>query len=381
MVESFGVKAAGMLAALVAGAAAGVMAERRIVGDQIRSDPDLRSKLGSLRGDIGRVVLTDGAELHVEVDTPEGWREGIDPTIVFSHGYALNLDTWHFQREALRPYARLVFWDQRAHGRSGAGPAGSHTIDQLGHDLRKVVLEYAPEGPLMLVGHSMGGMTVMSLAASYPQIFAERVIGVALIGTSSGGLAEVPLGLPGPVAKVAHRLAPVLAPEMIRRKDLIDASRERASDLSLILTKRYSFGSEVPPEVAQFAFDMINETPIEVVGEFLPTFDRHDKRTALEALHGLEVLVMVGRDDKMTPPDHSFEIIRRVPHGELVVLAETGHMLMLERPDEVNAELIALFERAVRTLGTDGIIGPLDRDGRPQPAESSSSPADERSRG
>lgn len=176
------------------------------------------------------------------------------------------------------------------------------------------------------------------------------MIGVALIGTSSGGLAEVPLGLPAPVAKVAHRLAPLVAPTMIRRKDLIDASRERASDLSLILTKRYSFGSEVPAEVAQFTFDMINETPIEVVGEFLPTFDRHDKRTALEALHGIEVLVMVGRDDKMTPPDHSFEIIRRVPHGELVVLADTGHMLMLERPNEVSAELIGLFERSVRSI-------------------------------
>ncbi len=357
MAESFGLKAAGVIAALVAGAAAGVMAERRIVGDQIRSDADERAKLGSLRGEPGRVVLPDGAELHVEVDTPDGWREGVDPTIVFSHGYALNHDTWHFQREAMRPLARLVFWDQRAHGRSAAGPAGSHTIDQLGHDLRRVIAEFAPEGPLMLVGHSMGGMTVMSLAASYPQLFAQRVIGVALIGTSSGGLAEVPLGLPAPVAKVAHRLAPVVAPTMIRRKDLIDASRERASDLSLILTKRYSFGSEVPPEVAQFTFDMINETPIEVVGEFLPTFDRHDKRTALEALHGIEVLVMVGRDDKMTPPDHSFEIIRRVPHGELVVLAETGHMLMLERPAEVNAELIALFERSLRSIDPDAPRG------------------------
>lgn len=332
------------------GAAVGALAERRIVGDRVQADTPLMQELGALRGDTTEALTTDNTKLHIEIDTPPDFDPRITPTVVFSHGYALNLDNWHFQRKALRPFARLVFWDQRAHGRSQRGPSGSHHIDQLGHDLHSVIDTVAPEGPLVLVGHSMGGMTVMSYAAHHTEQFTERVIGTALLATSSGSIAEAQLGLPAPVAKVAHRLAPIVAPTLIRQSALIEASRQRVSDLSRILTQRYSFGSEVPPEVAQFTFDMINQTPVDVVGEFLPTFDSHDKREALTALLGREVLVMVGRSDKMTPPDHSFEIVRRVPHAELVVLSSTGHMLMLERPVEINRELLALLDRSRRAI-------------------------------
>jgi pimeloyl-ACP methyl ester carboxylesterase len=353
MAQSLGAKAVGAAAALAVGVVAGVVAERRLIGRKLTADPWLRGQLGSLRGDEVVVDTPDGVELHVEVDTPPGFDPQVHPTVVFSHGYSLNHNTWHFQRAAMRPLTRLVFWDQRAHGRSTRGPAGSHNIDRLGRDLYAVIAAVAPEGPLMLVGHSMGGMTVMSLAADHPELMAERVVAVALLGTSSGGLAEAQFGLPKPVARAAHRMTPFVAPALVTRGALIEASRERASDLAKIVLQRYSFGSDVPAEVAEFSVDMINATPLDVVGEFLPTFDQHDKRDALASLHGLEVLVMVGKQDKMTPLDHSFEIVRRVPHAELIVLNETGHMLMLERPDEVNRELIALYERGARAFGHD----------------------------
>ncbi len=355
-----GARAAGLVGALLVGAVVGAVAERKVVGDRLKSDRRARAELGSLRGVRVPVRATDGTDLHVEVDTPPGFDPLRDPTMVFSHGYALNQDTWHFQREVLRPKARLVFWDQRAHGRSGRGAKGSHHIDQLGYDLRDVILATAPEGPLVLVGHSMGGMTIMSLAAAYPEVFAERVAAVALLGTSSGGLSDVLLGLPVPIARLAHRLVPFVSPQLINRRDLIEASRERASDLSQLLTSRYSFGSRVSPEVAEFTYDMINETPIDVVGEFLPTFDKHDKRAALNAMADLDVLVMVGREDKMTPVDHSYEIIRRVPHAELVILSETGHMLMVERPVEVNRELLELLSRARVSLGLPAELPAVD---------------------
>lgn len=350
MAESPGYAAVGTLAALAAGALAGVLAEERLVGDRVRADSPLMQELGTLHGETAETRSIDDTRLHIEIDTPPNFDPETMPTIIFCHGYALNLDTWHFQRKALRPFTRLVFWDQRAHGRSDRGPSGTHTIDQLGHDLCAVINAAAPTGPLILVGHSMGGMTVMSLAAAHQKDFMERVVGVALLATSPGSINEVPLGLPAPLAKLAHKLAPLLAPTLVKQSGLIEASRQRVSDLSMILTKRYSFASPVPPEVAQFTFDMINQTPVDVVGEFLPTFDAHDKLEALAALQGREVLIMVGREDLMTPPNHSFEIVRRVPHAELVVLSATGHMLMLERPSEVNRELIALYERALRAV-------------------------------
>ena len=62
------------------------------------------------------------------------------------------------------------------------------TIDQLGRDLRRVLDETVPEGPVVLVGHSMGGMSVISFAQQFPDLIGTKVIGVGLIATTAGGL-------------------------------------------------------------------------------------------------------------------------------------------------------------------------------------------------
>ena len=192
------------LAAAGVGAAIGLAAERATVR---RRPPDREGAdgYGTLRGLARTVTASDGTLLHVEVDEAD---EGDDagparrgrrrpaPTLVFSHGYCLSQDSWHYQRQALRGRFRMVFWDQRGHGRSGIGPPGSATIDQLGDDLHTVLEAVAPTGPLVLIGHSMGGMTVMSLAEKHPRLFAERVLGVGLVSTSAGGLDQITLGLP-----------------------------------------------------------------------------------------------------------------------------------------------------------------------------------------
>ena len=108
------------------------------------------------------------------------------PTLVFCHGYALHQDTWHYQRAEFTASHRCVFWDQRGHGRSERGATASHTIDQIGRDLYTVLAAVCPDGDVILVGHSMGGMSIMALAAEHPELFGgpeagehARVRGVA----------------------------------------------------------------------------------------------------------------------------------------------------------------------------------------------------------
>src|SRR5690606_31084170 len=84
-----------------------------------------------------------------------------------------------------RPQARLVFYDQRSHGRSSRAAPGHATIDDLATDLAAVIGTAAPTGPLVLVGHSMGGMALLALAGRDPDLFADRVHGVALLSTSA----------------------------------------------------------------------------------------------------------------------------------------------------------------------------------------------------
>jgi pimeloyl-ACP methyl ester carboxylesterase len=341
------------VAATAAGAALGLAAERFAVSRRLRppgtdeATDDGRGgpPLGALRGEA-RIVLSGEVPLHVEVDEPDPPHHKGDLTIVMSHGYALTLDAWHYQRLHLRGRFRLVLWDQRGHGRSGTGPEGSSTIDQVGDDLAAVIESTAPKGPLLLLGHSMGGMTVMSLAAQHPEWFAERVVGVGLFSTSAGGETGVDLAFGGIVGRLGLRIAPTAARALTGHPRLVARGRAIGSDLEGLLVKRYSFASPVPPQLVQFAARMIGHTRFEVISDFLPTFGSHDKREALAAMSANEVLVMVGDEDVLTPPDASEQIVHRLPAAEHVVVRHSGHLLPLEHPDVTNEHLDELITRA-----------------------------------
>ena len=92
-----------------------------------------------------------------------------------------------------------------------------------------------------------------------------------------------------------------------------------------------------------------------MVAEFLPTLESHDKRAALAAVSRVDTLVLVGDDDRLTPAAHSDEIVRHVPHAELVVIPDSGHMVMLERYPEVNQHLRELVARVRTNLAADTV--------------------------
>ena len=344
-------------AAAAVGAAVGVAAERGIMRRARNNDPDRDEPFGKLSGRVVPVLTDDGIPLHVEVDDPsEGSladRLGDGLTIIFSHGYALESGSWHYQRRDLGELGRLVFWDQRSHGRSGRGNPDNSTIDQLGRDLARVVEATAPTGPIILVGHSMGGMTVMSYASHHPEVLGNRVIGVGLIATSSGGLRDAPMGLPAPVAKALHTILPSLGENLAKQKGLVERGRRLGNDVVYAMTKLYSFCSDVSPSLADYVHEMLSNTPIDVVAEFLPTLESHDKRIALEAIGQVETLVLVGADDRLIPAQHSDEIVRHVGTTELVVIPDSGHMVMLEKYPEVNQHLRDLVRRVRQDIARE----------------------------
>lgn len=338
-----GVAAAGI------GAALGLAAQRWTAGRVSHTGEG--EAYGSLRGDVHPVVASDGTPIYVEVDEADNPGSPA-PTLVFGHGFCLNQDIWHYQRQWLRGRYRMVFWDQRGHGRSGTGPREHYTVDQCGADLLAVLESVAPTGPLVLVGHSMGGMTVMSLADAHPELVRERVVGVGLVATTSGGLAEVHWGLADRVGRVAHKIAPVALAGLARTPRLVDGTRRIGSDLEELLVRHYSYASPVPESLVRFTADVIAATPLDVIAGFLPGFDLHDKNEALEVLDGVESLVLSGEADLLTPPEHSEAIVRRLPGVEYVLVPKAGHLLMLEHPDDVNLHLGDLVDRAERALAS-----------------------------
>jgi len=338
------------LAAAGAAAAVGVVAERATRGGQLETGTLPSSAYDYPAGREAVVIADDGVPLHVEVDEPEQAAAG-RPTIVFSHGYCLNLRSWVLQRRALaRAGYRLVLWDQRSHGRSGHSGAEHCTIDQLGRDLRRVIAEHAPDGPLILVGHSMGGMTTMSLAGQFPELVTERVVAVGLVATSAGGSAMVSLGFGPMIGGLIGRVGPGLLSRLGRFQHRLDAVRKVGRGVEDVLVARYSFDSPMSPEAVRFVGDLIFQTPFSVMGDFLPALDSLDERAALSHFKGIDCLVLNGLGDLLTPPEHSAEIVRLIPGAEHVVIKDAGHVVMLEHPEVVNEQLLDLALRGQRAV-------------------------------
>ncbi|UYM03830.1 alpha/beta fold hydrolase [Solicola gregarius] len=344
----------GISAALVGVAAAGVAAElvgRRRQSRRLEAGEEI--PFGSLHSEPQPVVASDGVRLHVEVDepdvpvdpaVPDGSRlrgsqaHSLPLTVVFAHGWVLDLDSWHFQRAALRGRVRMVFYDQRSHGRSQRSTRKGSNFDQLGRDLRDIIEATTPDGPVILVGHSMGGMTIMSLAEQFPDLVRERVAGVLLCGTSAGGL--LPPGTP------LRRAQPVVENLAVAITPMLAVGRRLGSNRS---SRRFTVGPDAPVEYAEMTAQMLRRTHTHVLLDFLPNFGRLDAYEALAALPGEATVVVSGTHDQITPHKHSQRIVDRLPGARLVVADRAGHMVQLERHELVTAVLEDLIEQAVET--------------------------------
>jgi pimeloyl-ACP methyl ester carboxylesterase len=339
------------LTALAAGAAGvalagGLAAERRVVG-RARSQPDpfVDEPFGLLHTPGIDVTASDGVTVHVEID---GDRDA-PLTIVFAHGFTLSMDSFHFQRRELGDIARLVFYDQRSHGTSGRSAPANCTVDQLGRDLYAVLQAVASSGPVVLVGHSMGGMTILALADQHPELFGDRIVGVALLATSTGDLAKSILGLPGWAARVVDPAVPQIARVVRSRASLLENNRNLGTDFTFIATRYLSYGSDVPPSLVVFMEQMLNATSVEVMSEFFDTFLSHDKLKAVDVLRDIPVLVSCGEHDRLTPLSHSKVIAAALPDAELQAIAGAGHMALIDRYPAVNRALRRLVARATET--------------------------------
>ncbi|MQY23997.1 alpha/beta fold hydrolase [Nocardia macrotermitis] len=302
------------------------------------ADPDGRN---------ATVSADDGTPLAVRVFGPDD----ASLTVVFVHGHCLRADSWSFLREHLLPHwnssTRMVFYDHRGHGDSGAADPATYTIDQLGHDLDAVLRAVAPTGPVVLVGHSMGAMVVLAYARLHPAAIGTRVTGIALLASTAGGVTSVGL------ARVLHRRAVSSFRTAVRRAPrIMQASKQFGSRILEPIMREASCGARaVSPRMVAVATAMLNDTPLLTMASFLDSLIRFDETATLALLADLPALVLAGSADVMIPFAHSVVLASQLSAAELVRLDGAGHSVILERTEEVAIALLALVDRARDAIG------------------------------
>lgn len=292
------------------------------------------------------VPASDGLVLHAEINEPEGWTPDTGPTVVLVHGFVLNLSSWVHQRRALVDAGyRVVCYDQRNHGISEVGDLAHCTIDQLGKDLRAILDATTPEGQIVLVGHSMGGMTIMSFAGRYPELTRDRLAGAALIATSAGGDSLVQLGLGATFDRIIAKLGPGFLGGLGKREGVWGSLRAAGRAVENHFVQKYAFGTEMPREMLRAVATMVFGTRLDTIGAFLPQLDELDVRETLPGLVETPVLIVAGSKDVLTPPAHSEALAQALPAAEHIVVPGVGHLLQLERPGPVTEAVFGLLER------------------------------------
>jgi non-heme chloroperoxidase len=314
---------AGVVAGAAAGLAGAAYAIERAVVAGVRRGPD---------PDAGRALVPPFDEA-VRYPSHDGGSvftigRGKGPPIVFSHGVTLSTRVWVKQFELLPEQGfRCIGFDHRGHGDSECGESG-HSIANLAEDVR-TVLERLDLRDAILVGHSMGGIALQAFASQYPEVAAKRVRGMVLMSS----LAKTYLSGASWLRKTFERLTGggPSADELMTQQNLG------------FFLARVGFGRD--PQASH----------VELVREMIAACPKAASKEAVTALVGLDMteelpeirvptLVLSGSADVIAPPAQSRRIAELIPNARLEVFKGAGHMLMLERTDEVDT-LISEFAR------------------------------------
>ncbi|MBH0777523.1 alpha/beta fold hydrolase [Nocardia bovistercoris] len=336
----------GLATAGVVGALAGAHALRRL-GSQVlwpaHRDEYRDEDFTLLERDRAGAVLTEDG---VRLSTRECGPPDAPVTAIFVHGFCNSMESFHFQRRDLEKRwgerVRMVFFDLRGHGRSGTPSTQSCTVAQLGRDVAAVIESAAPTGPVLVIGHSLGGMAVLAAAAHAPELFAARVIGVGLLSTAAAEVtaAGVTQLLRNPAID-GFRLAVHTAPA------LVQAGRSSVRQVIAPILHVSSFHGPVSPTLSRFATLMIDRTPVETIVKFLKAIELHDESAALPILAELPVLVLGAGHDLVIPFRNSRALHRALPGSFLVRIDDAAHMPHMQYPEVVAEALDQLLVRAL----------------------------------
>jgi pimeloyl-ACP methyl ester carboxylesterase len=290
-----------------------------------------------LDGTHSAVHSADGTQLHVVTATPTTTPRA---AVVLVHGWAMASGFWHHQATDLAAEHVVVGYDQRGHGRSGRPGSSGATLQALGADLAAVLAQVPADLPVVLVGHSMGAMSVIAWASEHSD---QRVVGAVLCNTGVHGLVEASATTFGraeiriqPVLRtILTSRAPVAAlPPATMHAAVAWAAHGPAADRRAVATTTAMLQATRPGVRAAF-------------GRRLHDLDLREAAATLD----VPTRVVAGSHDRMTPVVLANALVDLLPRASLDVVGRAGHQAPLERPDEIGRILRAHVDDVVGGRG------------------------------
>lgn len=317
---------AGAIASVGAAALGTAIAARTITKRDVKhQDPFQDTPYGTLAGAEARTILGhDGTKLHT-VAAGTG-----SPTLVLTHGFSLHAGTWYHQFDELTDEHRLVAWDMRGHGLSE--PADDYRLEAFARDLAIVLDRATGDEPVVLVGHSMGGMVMAQLLVLQPELISSgKVRGIVLSDTGLGDILGGLLRFGSPAVRAAIRPFVKFGYDRIATNSLrLDRLRGRGTDLHYAWARLMGFGPQPSHRHVTFVREMLDQVETEVWVNVLPSIIEMELRDHI-ASFDLPALVVVGSHDRITPIVVAQSLADALPQGRLEVIDRAGHTPMLEK--------------------------------------------------
>lgn len=300
---------------------------------------------------VQKIPRPDGSEIQVEFYEPASHAETAlpqAPTIILTHGWGPDSTVWYYAKKQLTEQFRVVTWDLPGLGKSRKPQNRDYSLEKYARDLNAVI-DAAGDQPVILLGHSMGAMMLLTFSRLFPERLNDRVAGLILVdGTYTNPLrttilSKLLLVLQKPLLEPLLHLAIVFSPILwlISWLSYLNGS-------TLLTTEISGFtGTETRGQLNFSSLIGIKASPGVLARGVLAMF-RFEETATLPQI-SVPTLVIVGKSDIATRPFASDRMSQVIPQAELSIIAPGGHMALMERNAQF-AEIVQSFSRSCLRL-------------------------------
>jgi pimeloyl-ACP methyl ester carboxylesterase len=271
----------------------------------------------------------DGSTIHIEYYGPADGQP-----IIFVHGWNASLQNWFYQRVYFQKNYRLILMDLPGLGKSSRPANKDFSLTKMAADLQAVIEHTGVSNPI-LWGHSIGGMTILTLLAQSPPL-PQAIRGVILEHTTYTNPVRTILS----ASLMTALQKPVLVPLcwlMIGLSPLLWITRwmSYVNGNAHLMTRLLTFTGTQSARQLDFSTLLSTMAPPAVTARGVLGMFKYDVTNELSSIV-VPTLLLAANHDLLTKPEASVYMQHQMPNAQLVQVAPAGHQGLLERHAEVN---------------------------------------------